>query len=208
MKHKGIICGILAAVCYGTNPFGALPLYEEGVNTASVLFYRFFMAVLMLAIMLIVQRKDFSVTKGELKVLGSLGMLFAASSITYYQSFHLVTSEILSQLPKLPKTGIVNIFTKHTSCGLSINENADPDVRVDMETIFNRLVPENRPEYEHTLEGADDMPAHAKSTLSGVSITIPITDGRLNLGIWQGIYFCEYRNYGGSRELVVTIIGE
>ena len=87
------------------------------------------------------------------------------------RGFHLVTSEILSQLPKLPKIGIVNIFTKHTSCGLSINENADPDVRVDMETIFNRLVPENRPEYEHTLEGADDMPAHAKSTLSGVSRT-------------------------------------
>ena len=124
------------------------------------------------------------------------------------RGFHLVTSEIVSQLPKLPKTGIVNIFTKHTSCGLSINENCDPDVRVDMETIFNRLVPENRPEYEHTLEGADDMPAHAKSTLSGVSITIPITDGRLNLGTWQGIYFCEFRNYGGSRKLVVTIIGE
>ena len=103
------------------------------------------------------------------------------------RGFHLVTSEIVSQMPKLPKTGIVNIFTKHTSCGLSINENCDPDVRVDMETIFNRLVPENRPEYEHTLEGADDMPAHAKSTLSGVSITIPITDGRLNLGTWQGI---------------------
>ena len=84
------------------------------------------------------------------------------------RGFHLVTSEILSQLPKLPKTGIINIFCKHTSCGLSINENADPDVRVDLETIFNRLVPENRPEYEHTLEGADDMPAHAKSTLSGV----------------------------------------
>ncbi len=94
MKHKGIICGILAAVCYGTNPFGALPLYEEGVNTASVLFYRFFMAVLMLAIMLIVRRKDFSVTKGELKVLGSLGMLFAASSITYYQSFHFMDAGI------------------------------------------------------------------------------------------------------------------
>ena len=124
------------------------------------------------------------------------------------RGFHLVTSEIVSQLPKLPKTGIVNIFTKHTSCGLSVNENCDPDVRIDMETIFNRLVPENRPEYEHTLEGADDMPAHAKSTLSGVSITIPITDGRLNLGTWQGIYFCEYRNYGGARELVVTIIGE
>ena len=102
------------------------------------------------------------------------------------RGFHLVTSEILSQLPKLPKTGIMNIFCKHTSCGLSINENADPDVRVDMETIFNRLVPENSPEYEHTLEGADDMPAHAKSTLSGVSLTIPITDGRLNMGTWQG----------------------
>ena len=134
------------------------------------------------------------------------------------RGFHLVTSEILSQLPKLPKTGIVNIFTKHTSSlqakrtsssgGLSINENADPYVRLDMETIFNRLVPENCPGYEHTLEGADDMPAHAKSTLSGVSITIPITDGHLNLGTWQGIYFCEYRNYGGSRELVITIIGE
>ena len=109
------------------------------------------------------------------------------------RGFHLVTSEIVSKLP---------------NCGLSINENCDPDVRVDMETIFNRLVPENRPEYEHTLEGADDMPAHAKSTLSGVSITIPITEGRLNLGTWQGIYFCEYRNYGGSREFVVTIIGE
>ena len=93
------------------------------------------------------------------------------------RGFHLVTNEILSQLPKLPLTGIMNIFCKHT--------------RVDMETIFNRLVPENRPEYEHTLEGADDMPAHAKSTLSGVSVTIPITNGRLNLGTWQGIYFCK-----------------
>ena len=98
MKHKGIICGILAAVCYGTNPFGALPLYEEGVNTASVLFYRFFMAVLMLAIMLIVQRKSFGVSKGELKVLGSLGMLFAASSITYYQSFHFMDAGIASTI--------------------------------------------------------------------------------------------------------------
>ena len=138
-----------------------------------------------------------------------------------FRGFHLVTSEIMRQLPKLPKTGIIrstsgrllptgrkNIFCKHTSCGLSINENADPDVRVDMETIFNRLVPENRPEYEHTLEGADDMPAHAKSTLTGVSITIPITNGKLNLGTWQGVYFCEFRNYGGARKLVVTIIGE
>lgn len=124
------------------------------------------------------------------------------------RGFHLVTSEILSQLPQLPKVGVVNVFCKHTSCGLSINENADPDVRVDMETIFNRLVPENRPEYEHTQEGADDMPAHAKSTLSGVSLTVSITNGRLNLGTWQGIYFCEYRNNGGVRRLVVTIIGE
>lgn len=124
------------------------------------------------------------------------------------RGFHLVTSDIIRQLPKLPKIGIVNIFTKHTSCGLSINENYDPDVRTDMETIFNRLVPENRPEYVHTLEGSDDMPAHAKSILSGISLTIPITNGRLNLGTWQGIYFNEYRNYGGTRKLVVTIIGE
>ena len=124
------------------------------------------------------------------------------------RGFHLVTDEILRQLPKLPKTGIINIFTKHTSCGLSINENCDPDVRVDMETIFTRLVPENLPAYEHTLEGADDMPAQAKSTLSGVSLTIPITNGRLNLGTWQGIYLCEYRNHGGGRRLVVTMIGE
>jgi secondary thiamine-phosphate synthase enzyme len=124
------------------------------------------------------------------------------------RGFHLVTSDIMRQLPPLPKTGIINIFTQHTSCGLSINENCDPDVRVDMETIFNRLVPEGRPDYLHTLEGADDMPAHAKSVLSGVSLTIPITNGRLNLGTWQGIYFCEYRSYGGPRKLVVTIIGE
>ncbi|MBR5083381.1 MAG: secondary thiamine-phosphate synthase enzyme YjbQ [Prevotella sp.] len=124
------------------------------------------------------------------------------------RGFHLVTSDIIRQLPKLPQTGIVNIFTKHTSCGLSINENYDPDVRTDMETIFNRLVPENRPEYVHTLEGSDDMPAHAKSVLSGVSLTIPITNGRMNLGTWQGIYFNEYRNYGGTRKLVITIIGE
>lgn len=124
------------------------------------------------------------------------------------RGFHLVTGEIMRQLPGLPKTGIMNIFCKHTSCGLSINENADLDVRVDMESIFNRIVPENRPEYEHTLEGSDDMPAHAKSTLSGVSLTIPISHSRLNMGTWQGIYLCEYRNYGGARKLVVTVIGE
>ena len=124
------------------------------------------------------------------------------------RGFHLVTGEILRQLPNLPKTGLMNIFVKHTSCGLSINENCDPDVRDDMETIFNRLVPENRPDYLHTLEGTDDMPAHAKSVLSGVSLTIPITNGRLNMGTWQGIYLNEYRSYGGARKLVVTILGE
>ena len=124
------------------------------------------------------------------------------------RGFHLVTAAIVRQLPKLPKTGIVHIFTKHTSCGLSLNENCDPDVRDDMETIFNRLAPERCTDYRHTLEGPDDMPAHAKSTVCGVSLTIPITDGRLNLGTWQGIYFCEFRNHGGPRKLVVTVIGE
>lgn len=121
---------------------------------------------------------------------------------------HLVTHEVLDHLPKpLPKMGMLNIFVKHTSCALSINENADPDVRTDMEKILNRMVKENEPYYDHTLEGADDMPAHAKSSLIGVSITIPITNGRLNLGTWQGIYLCEFRNYGGPRKIVATIYG-
>ena len=124
------------------------------------------------------------------------------------RGFHLVTNEIVSQLPPLPKTGLLNLFVKHTSCGLTINENAGPDVRADMEGIFNRMVPERQPFYTHTLEGDDDMPAHAKSTLSGVSLTIPITNHRLNLGTWQGIYLCEYRQYGGARRIVATAIGE
>lgn len=124
------------------------------------------------------------------------------------RGFHLVTDEIVNQLPPLPKTGLLNLFVKHTSCGLTINENADPDVRADMEGIFNRMVPERQPFYTHTFEGDDDMPAHAKSTLSGVSLTIPITNHRLNLGTWQGIYLCEYRQYGGSRRIVATAIGE
>ena len=123
------------------------------------------------------------------------------------RGFHLVTDEIISQLPLLPKAGLLNLFVKHTSCGLTVNENADPDVRADMESIFNRIVPERQPFYTHTLEGDDDMPAHAKSTISGVSLTIPITNGRLNLGTWQGIYLCEYRQYGGARRIVATIIG-
>lgn len=121
---------------------------------------------------------------------------------------HLVTHEVLDHLPKpLPKMGMLNLFVKHTSCALSINENADPDVRTDMEKILNRMVKENEPYYDHTLEGSDDMPAHAKSSLIGVSITIPITNGRLNLGTWQGIYLCEFRNYGGPRKIVATIYG-
>ena len=119
---------------------------------------------------------------------------------------HLVTNEILENLPKpLPKVGLLNLFVQHTSCALSINENADPDVRSDMEKIMNHLVKENEPYYDHTMEGLDDMPAHAKCSLFGVSITIPFTNGRLNLGTWQGIYLCEFRDYGGSRKIVATI---
>lgn len=119
---------------------------------------------------------------------------------------HLVTNEILEHLPRpLPKIGVLHLFVKHTSCALSVNENADPDVRSDMEKIMNRVVPENQPYYDHTLEGLDDMPAHAKCSLFGVSVTIPITDGRLNLGTWQGIYLCEFRDDGGERKIVATI---
>ena len=123
-----------------------------------------------------------------------------------HRGCHLVTREIIDRLPKpLPKTGLLNLFVKHTSCALSINENADPDVRSDMEKIMNHIVRENEPYYDHVLEGADDMPAHAKSSLFGVSLSIPITDGRLNLGTWQGIYLCEFRDYGGPRRIVATI---
>lgn len=124
------------------------------------------------------------------------------------RGFHLVTEEVLRQLPALPQTGLLNLFIQHTSAALSINENADPDVRTDMESIFNHLVKEREPYYEHTFEGADDMPAHAKSSIIGPSLTIPISSGRLNLGTWQGIYLCEFRNYGGSRRVVATILGE
>lgn len=123
-----------------------------------------------------------------------------------HRGCHLVTREIIDRLPKpLPKAGLLNLFVKHTSCALSINENADPDVRSDMEKIMNHIVRENVPYYDHVLEGADDMPAHAKSSLFGVSLSIPITDGRLNLGTWQGIYLCEFRDYGGPRRIVATI---
>lgn len=121
---------------------------------------------------------------------------------------HLITNEIMNQLPKpLPNVGLVNLFVQHTSCALSINENADPDVRGDMEKIMNHIVKENEPYYNHTLEGLDDMPAHAKCSLFGVSLTIPITNGNLNLGRWQGIYLCEFRDYGGERKIVATVYG-
>lgn len=124
------------------------------------------------------------------------------------RGFHLVTDEVLRQLPELPRTGLLHLFIKHTSCGLSVCENADPDVRTDLESIFNQLVKERESYYEHVLEGDDDMPAHAKSVLVGVELTLPITNGRLNLGTWQGIYLCEFRNHGGSRRVVATILGE
>ena len=123
------------------------------------------------------------------------------------RGFHLITQEILRNLPELPKAGLLHLFIKHSSAALSINENADPDVRTDMESIFNHLIKERESYYEHVLEGDDDMPAHAKSVIIGSSITIPITNGHLNLGTWQGIYLCEFRNYGGERKIVATVMG-
>lgn len=126
------------------------------------------------------------------------------------RGFHIITQEIINEIPELKNisTGLLHVFIKHTSASLTINENADPDVRVDMESHFNKLAPENQPYYIHTMEGSDDMPAHIKASLLGSSVTIPITDGRLNLGTWQGIYLCEHRNHGGARKIVVTAHGE
>jgi secondary thiamine-phosphate synthase enzyme len=123
----------------------------------------------------------------------------------YKRGYHLITREVLGELPALPDRGILQLFIKHTSAGLTINENADPSVRVDFETIFNRLVPEHMQGLQHTLEGSDDMPSHIKAALIGSSVSIPITGGKLNLGTWQGIYLCEFRNRGGSRKVVATI---
>lgn len=120
------------------------------------------------------------------------------------RGFHLITREIEDQLD-LPEKGILNLFIQHTSAGLTINENADPSVRVDFENIFNQLVPENQSFYTHTMEGPDDMPAHIKSSLVGVSLNIPIKNHRLAMGTWQGIYLCEFRDYGGSRRILATI---
>ena len=126
------------------------------------------------------------------------------------RGFHIITGEIEQQIPELKKIskGIAHIFILHTSASLTINENADPDVRRDMEKHFNKLAPENEPYYEHTSEGSDDMPAHIKASLLGSGITIPITDGEFNLGTWQGIYLNEHRNHGGKRKIVATIFGE
>ncbi len=125
----------------------------------------------------------------------------------YKRGFHLITKEVLDNLPALPDVGLLNLFVKHTSCAISINENFDSSVRSDLEQVYNRLVKENESYYTHTDEGPDDLPSHCKSNLTGASISIPIKSGRLNLGTWQGIYLCEFRNFGGSRQFVATIIG-
>lgn len=121
------------------------------------------------------------------------------------RGYHIITNEIVSRLGDLPQIGILNIFIKHTSAAITINEAADPDVLIDFESIFNKIVPENMLFLTHTLEGPDDMPAHIKAAMIGNTVSIPITDGRLNLGTWQGIYLCEFRNSASGRKLVATV---
>ncbi len=123
----------------------------------------------------------------------------------YKRGMHLITDVIISKLPQLPQVGLLNIFIKHTSAGLTINENADPSVRVDFENFINKFVPDNTPYFTHTDEGADDMPSHIKQSFIGNSITIPISNHKLNMGIWQGIYLMEFRNYRKPRTLVISI---
>jgi len=126
------------------------------------------------------------------------------------RGFHLITEELLHALPELRnfKIGMMNVFLMHTSASLTLNENADPTVRQDFESYFNRVVPEDEAYYRHQDEGSDDLPAHIKSSLLGNSLNIPVTDGRPKLGTWQGIYLCEHRNHGGSRRIIVTVQGE
>ncbi|BBL56579.1 secondary thiamine-phosphate synthase enzyme YjbQ [Methylomonas koyamae] len=126
------------------------------------------------------------------------------------RGFHLVTREICGQFPELDRIeiGLAHFFLQHTSASLAINENADADVRRDLESYFSRAVAENEPYYRHTLEGPDDMPAHIKTVILGSSLSIPVSDGQLALGIWQGIYLCEHRNHAGSRSVIVTLHGE
>lgn len=127
----------------------------------------------------------------------------------YKRGFHLITDEVLAGIPELDQvvSGLLHVFIKHTSASLCINENADPTVRTDFESHFNKMVPENAPYYIHTYEGPDDMPAHIKAALLGASVTIPVLSGKLNMGTWQGIYLCEHRDHGGSRKLVLTLQG-
>lgn len=126
------------------------------------------------------------------------------------RGFHLITDEMLRELPELRnvRIGLMNVFILHTSASLTINENADPTVRQDFESYFNRAVPEDEHYYRHQDEGSDDLPAHIKSSLLGCSLIIPVTDGRPKLGTWQGIYLCEHRNHGGSRRIIATVQGE
>jgi secondary thiamine-phosphate synthase enzyme len=126
------------------------------------------------------------------------------------RGFHLITSDVIDAIEQLKqiRTGVCQVFIQHTSGSLTINEDADPTVRKDFETFFNKAVPENDPDYEHDVEGPDDMPGHLKASLLGSSVTVPIRDGKLALGQWQGIYLCEHRNHGGQRNLVVTVMGE
>ena len=126
------------------------------------------------------------------------------------RGFHLITNEILQKIQEIGdiSIGTMEIFIKHTSASLTINEDADPTVRDDFESHFNQIVPENAPYYKHTIEGPDDMPAHLKSSILGSSVMIPITNGTLNLGTWQGIYLCEHRNHGSSRSIVLTLTGK
>ena len=129
---------------------------------------------------------------------------------SFPRGFHLITDEVVNSIPEIDQINIgqLHLFIKHTSASLTINENADATVRSDFESHFNNMVPENAPYYRHTFEGSDDMPAHLKSSLLGASVQMPITKGKLNLGIWQGIYLCEHRNHGGVRSIVITAFGE
>ncbi len=124
----------------------------------------------------------------------------------YERGYHLITSEILTRLPELPENGLLNLFIKHTSAALTLNENADPDVRRDFASFFDRIIPDGASYFRHIDEGDDDMSAHIKASLLGSSLTIPIRDGRPDLGTWQGIYLCEFRNEGGARRITVTIM--
>lgn len=128
---------------------------------------------------------------------------------SHFRGFHIITDQIVQSMPEIKNisAGLLHVYIKHTSASLTINEDADPTVREDFESHFNKIVPENVPYYRHTIEGPDDMPSHLKSAILGSSVSIPITDGKLNLGTWQGIYLCEHRNHGGSRRIILTLNG-